>query len=633
MKTATAFLVLGLLAALPVNVMAAPDGPPRGEQIVTGSRLGLPPRETGKAFTVLDRTALGRSGLAYAADALRHVPGLAVSRAGGFGGLTQLRIRGADGNHVLVLIDGVEVAPAASGEFDLSSLLTAGIERIEVVRGPESGIYGSNAVAGVVQIITRGNGPSGFGGSLEGGSYGTYQGAAHGRISGGRGFLALNGAYRRTDGFSVSPAGHEKDGDENLTLGGRGRLILSGRLRLDANLRYTDKNTQTDDQDFSGGPLQGTVIDSAGESDTRDLSGGVTGTLSLLDGDWVSTAGLSYADNEVLGYSFGAYGSASTRRKLTASSSYHMDLGRTAHTFLAFIEHERETYRNTMPQAPSQEAKQDRGMLGFGAEYHVGLMERLHLTGALRHDDNEDFRDATTYRLSAAYLAGAGSRLHASLGTGVTNPTFFEQFGFLPSSFTGNPDLAPEKSKGWDLGLEQTVANERLTLDATWFHSVLQDEITPLFPSVINATGRSRREGVELSLNARPVRGLEIAGSYTYVRAHDPDGSREIRRPKHMGSLDVTYLFPGEAFTLYLGAVYNGRMLDDDYRGGFTPVKTALQAYWLVNAALTYRVSPHVELFGRIDNLADETYQELLGYAAPGISGFAGVRLRYNAGP
>jgi len=646
LMASTAMATLGLVLAS-TTVTAQEREPDMSgimdEQIVTGSHVPLQRRQIGSAVTVLDTDFLKDAQLPYAAEALRHVPGVAISRTGGFGGLTQLRLRGAEGNHVLVLIDGVEVAPAGSGEVDLSSLLTADVERIEVLRGPQSGIYGSNAMAGVVQIFTRSNGPSGLTASFEGGSFGTYQATGSGRISGERGFLTLNGAYRESDGFSISPTGTEKDGDENLTLGGQGRLELTDTLRLDASIRYVDKDSDSDDQDFSGGPMQGLVIDSDSYTNTTDLSGHVGGTLSLMDDKWVTNAYGNFTDNKSLGYSGSQYGSKSSRQEFGLTSSYRFETGQIAHTLVGFIDHERESYRNTFPYDPSQIPTQKRELLGIGAEYHIDLMQGLYLSGAVRHDDNDNFENATTYRLSAAYMVDAtGSRLHASYGTGVTNPTFTEQFGYSPGQYVGNTALTPEKADSWDLGIEQQLVEDRLIVDVTYFHSTLKDEIVSGFnndlmlPTSVNDAGRSKRKGIEVSLTARPVEGLQINGAYSYVDSTDPDGTREVRRPTSTASLDISYAFPGDRLTLYLGGIYNGKQLDNDYRNyfinGFMAEKTALGSYTVVNASANYRVTDWLEVFGRVENMTDEDYQEVLGYATPGISGFAGIRVRYNAG-
>lgn len=222
------------------------------------------------------------------------------------------------------------------------------------------------------------------------------------------------------------------------------------------------------------------------------------------------------------------------------------------------------------------------------------------------------------------------TRFHASYGTGVTNPTFVEQFGFVPGTFVGNPNLRPEKAKGFDVGIEQRLLDDRLVLDVTCFNSTLEDEIISLFPSVENDVGESDREGVELS--ARFILGaVSIGGSYTYLDAEDPDGTREVRRPRHQGSFDVSGKFgPEQRGSFSAGLIYNGRMLDSDFRNyfnnGFVTEKSPLESFTVVRAAASYRITDTLELFGRIENAFDEEHQQSISYATPGRAVYGGLR-------
>ena len=612
-------------------VVAAPAFAQVEEQVITGSRLPQPLTGDGSARSIIDAADISASGLAYVSDMLRTLPGLAVSQVGGAGGLTQIRLRGAEANQVKVFIDGVEASPAGSGEFDFSSLLAEDVQRIELVRGAQSGVYGSNAMAGVIEITTMGKGASGLSASLEGGTYGTAGESGTARYSGDTGFLTLAAAHRASKGFSVAPGGAVRDGNRNFTVSARGSIDLSDRFSIEGNLRRADARVETDDQDFSGGPLQGQIIDSNAFSQTTDLTAGLKGVWRLAGGASVTTLSGTFGQSDASGFSGGDYGSRSTRRTLTLSSRYGFEAGGLGHQLLVFGESERETFRNTMPFDASQAATQRRDLWAIGAEYRLQAGEALTVSSALRHDVNDAFADATTFRLAGAYdLAAGHSRLHASVGTGVTNPTFFEQFGFLPSSFTGNPDLKPEKSTGWDAGVTQSLFGGDLSIDLTYFEATLKDEITPLYPSVVNATGQSRRNGLEATLTAHPTRNLKIDAAYTLVSAREADGSREVSRPRVSASLGLTWRPKDGRTNLHLGATYTGAQLNYDYRAGFTPIRTWLDDYLLVNAAVSYQVSPSLDLYSRVENLADASYQEVLGYASAGRAAFAGLRLRHG---
>jgi vitamin B12 transporter len=558
---------------------------------------------------------------------------VAVNQAGSFGQLAQVRIRGAEADHTLVLVDGIEVSAIGQGEFDFSSLMAANIERVEVLRGPQSGLYGSNALAGVINVITRGGEGPLLDAAVEGGSFGTIMGRGAMTLGNRETFLAASGAVRSTRGISAAEVGEEPDGDRNITAYLRGGYAIAPFARLDGSFRFVDKDTETDAFDFSGGPLQGRAIDDDSFSDTQEVSGSLALTLTPTQNVETVFTG-AYAEAELVGGNgdTASFGSRGDRLKLGGRLSLIFDTGaELGHALTAFADYERETYRNTFPFDPTQAPEQRRAMRGLGAEYRLALFERLFLKAALRHDDSSRFADARTYSLTGSWVIGStGSRVHASYGKGVTNPTFSEQFGFNPGQFVGNPALLPEEAKGWDIGVEQRFGDAVL-VDVTYFSSKLTDEIIALFPTVVNDRGESDRKGVELA--ARVDLGwLDLGGTYTWLDAADPNGTREVRRPEHQASFDASADFGSEQRgNLNFGVIYNGQMLDTDFRdyfaNGFVSQKTALEEFFVLRAAATYRILDQLELFGRVENLLDEEYQEVISYATPGLSAYGGVRV------
>lgn len=604
--------------------------------MVTGSAAPVEREKVGNTLTVIEGETIETRHTAYLQDALREVPGVSVNQGGSFGGQTQVRIRGAEGNHVLVLVDGIEVAATGSGEFDFSSLLAGNIDRVEVLRGPQSGLYGSNALAGVINVITKGGDAPTFDGAAEYGAFDSIFGRAGVTVGNRDTFISANGVYRETDGISSAAIGSEADGDRNFTGHLRGGVRLSEAVRLDGSLRFVDKDTQTDGFDFSGGPLQGLAVDDDSYSNTQDWSGGAALTLVPV-ARWETVFSATFSDDESVGGSGGAdtFGSKGDRLKLAARSTYSFDTPSfvdATHSLTAFVEHEEEGFRNTFPFDPSQVARQERDMLGFGAEYRLDLLDSVFLRGAVRHDDNEAFEDVTTFSVTGSWvIRSSGTRVHASYGTGVTNPTFFEQFGFVPGTFVGNPNLVPERAEGFDIGVEQRFLGNRALVDLTYFNSTLEDEIIDAFPSVANDFGESDREGVEVS--ARVNLGMfDVGGSYTYLDASDPDGTAEVRRPKHQASFDVSGRFGLEARGgVSAGVIHNGRMLDNDFRNfftnGFVPEKNPLGSYTVVRLSASYRITDSLEVFGRLENALDEDYQETVSYAKPGRAAYGGVRI------
>ncbi len=600
---------------------------------------GLEPVEAeklGSAYTVITGKELEQRQIRHAGDALRSVAGIAVNRSGGVGSLTQMRIRGAEGNHVAVFIDGVEVNSLDFGEFDFATLLAADIDRIEVLRGPQSGVYGGNALAGVINIITRkGAGPARVTAGAEAGSFNTSELTANASGGSDRGYFSASGVRRKTDGYNIARGPGENDASEQTALFVRGGLALTENFRIDAVGRRQDNRTDID-QDVN---FDGLLDDASGEVNLREQTfGRVTATLDLFDKALTQKLFAEYFEDDFSARS-GIYGNSrndGSRRKLGYQATYNFatpSLLNARHGLTGFIEHKEETFETS--SAPGQTyTREQTGVVG---EYRGEFLNSFFLTANLRQDFNDAFEDALTYRATAAYLVrGTGTRFHASYGKGITNPTFFEQFGVF-GGFVGNPGLKPEESLGWDAGVEQTFLGGRAVLDVTYFRADLKDEIVfqtltsfpnPFTYTYVNADGTSKRQGVEVQLTLKPIDGLTITGSYTYTDSTGPDGSREIRRPEHAASLNAAYAFADGRALINLGLIYNGQM--DDIVFSFPLTRVALDDYLLVNLSGSYRLDENVTLFARAENLLDEKYEEVFGYSSAPVSAYAGVKITFS---
>ncbi|MEQ9571427.1 MAG: TonB-dependent receptor [Nitratireductor sp.] len=271
----------------------------------------------------------------------------------------------------------------------------------------------------------------------------------------------------------------------------------------------------------------------------------------------------------------------------------------------------------------------------FVGEYRGEFLDQFSVNAALRRDDNDAFSDATTYSLSGAWrIPGIDTRLHASLGTGVTNPTFFEQFGYLPTQFIGNPGLLPEESFGWDVGVEQGFFGGMLIVDLTYFNQDLTNEIATAYdgplPTPVNLDGRSERQGVEVAATVDLFNGFTATASYTYTDATEQavaGGPRlvEVRRPRHSGSLNAAYRFYDNRARVFGEVVVNGEMLDLDF-STFPSSRVRLKPYTVVNVGGSFRFNETVEGFARIENLFDEEYEDVLGYNSQGLVAFFGLK-------
>jgi vitamin B12 transporter len=602
-----------------------------------GGATGIDARKIGSAVSVVTGDQLRVQKIPYVADALRSLPGVSVSRTGGLALKTQVRIRGAEANQTLVIIDGVEANDTMNGEFDFSELSTEDIERIEVLRGGFSGLYGSGAAGGVINIVTRGGrGPLTIAAFGEGGSFNTRAGGV--RASAGSdkvwGSISLSG--READGFNIAPQGDEDDGAKLTTFNMRAGVEVMPGLVLDGSLRQVHENGDRDIQEpFPS--VSGVQFDSPAVFNEETFLGSLRLRWDSADGIWTQTARVTRneaerSDDDKAGFFTGNEGTRLTYiydvtgRFNTGSSLRHILTG--------FIDHEEETFISSSFSTdpffpfPADNTENERSRQGYAFEYRGEYFDRLFLTGVVRHDNNDSFEDFTTWRTSLSVdLSQFGLRPHASTGTSVKFPTMFEQFGSIPGFFTPNPNLLPEESFGWDAGVEFTIIPNRATVDVTYFKADLENQIQGFFFPV-NLPGISHRQGVEVGGRFAVTPGLTLGASYTYLDATDPDGSRSIRRPEHSGRLDVDYTFDDGRARINAAAMYNGEMLDTNF-GPFPSVDVTLDDYLLLNVAASYRISPGVELYGRVENLLNEDYQEVYGFETADIAAYAGLRFTY----
>jgi vitamin B12 transporter len=608
----------------------------QGESQTSGSTEGVPADDVGSAVSVVTGAQLKAQQIRHAADALRSLPGVEVSQQGTPNNLTVVRIRGAESNHTLVLIDGVEVNSTANdGFFDFSSLDAEEIKQIEVLRGPQSGLYGTGAIGGVINIITNeGKGPLTIRARGEAGAFNTRDGAL--QLSGDddrlHGSIMIQG--NQTDGFNISPIGNEDDGGKLSTFAFRGGVALLDNLKVDGTLRMSDNRA---DRDGFNGVLNGLAVasDEASYFDNRLWVGNLQATLDTFDGHWSHTIRVNRAETN--NFDFDAGTLAQTRNisddlKYGYLTTYRLEdpaLPNMRHYFTGLIERTNEEFE--MPSDPTAPDR-SRNRTSFVGEVRGEYFNALSLSGTVRRDDNDIIEDFTTWQTAGSLkLPGTPFRLHSSAGTGVKYASLSEQFGTF-ASFVPNPNLKPETAFGWDGGLETTLLPGRATLDVTYFNSTLTDEIDfrtlpGFFFQPFNRDGESTRRGIEVGGRYLVFKDLTLGASYTCLDAKDDTGQREIRRPPHAGRLDASYTFGGGRGNFNVAAIYNGVMPDNAFDAAtFDPVHVDLASYWLVNLAASYEVSPGVVAYGRVQNALDEHYQEVFGYETAGLAAYAGLR-------
>lgn len=631
-----------MLALLPLLAAAAalaePPQPRLETIVVTASRTPVTLQRSGSAVSVLTRRDIDAHQAVTLTGLLREVPGIAISQSGSLGAQTQLRMRGGEANHVLVLIDGVEANdPAIGDEFQFEHLLTDDIEKVEIVRGPQSALWGSDAVSGVINIITK-RGARGLSasGRIESGSFGTADAGA--RVSYGSDSLSLaaDASYLDTAGTNISRSGSEKDGYRDDTLNLTARFSPRPSRHFDFFARQTDSAKQLDAIDPATGlPADADRLTDATEQYLR--AGASFAPSSLLTQSvkvtWLGTSTRNFADGEPNGdYAAGKLG-----LYYQANFAWPGPLGQRL-TLAADTERVGFHQRGTATAFGDPNQTQHMSTAGYVAEYRASPGERFDLSAAVRYDTSSAFRSATTYRLSASYLHSAsGTHIRASVGTGQKAPTFIERFGYFSDVFLGNPALEPETSRGWDLGVDQTLGGH-LSLSATLFDQDLEHEIEGFVfdpaaarYTAVNGDGASRRKGLELALTAAPAAGVSVRASYTYTRSTQPDATGlqrpEARRPRNTGAIDVGYA-PSAKVRLNANLAYVGARYDSFFPPYPLPVRRMrLASYYLVGLAGSYRLGPRIEIVGRIDNALDASYEDVIGYATPGRGVYFGVRV------
>ena len=628
-----ALAALSILLAYRSHPVSAADSDALAEPValptvvVTPTRLPTPENEVGSSITVITDEEIQRKQQRTLPDALRDVPGLNVVQNGGPGGLTSVFIRGANSNQTKVFIDGIDATDPATGTFNFEHILTWDIERVEVVRGPQGGLYGADAIGGVINIITkRGSGPGQFAGSLEGGTFGTFNQNARASTAAERYNFYFDFAHFRSSDTPVTPSdlvlpGRSVQGDsyDNKTFSGRFGANLTDNFDIGVVTRYIDTSLLFTGDDFLGPESL--------KSTEKDEQLFTRGTAHLVSFDGVLDQTVGFAYTKFNQRDFDPNPPAPTpsffngdRRKADWQADIKLMPGQIL-TFRA--EHQRDEITN-----PVAEITDNAGMV----QLQYSISDRFFNAVSVRYDSYDTFGAQPTFRIAPTFqIPETGSRLKGSVGTGFKAPTLADLFQNFPSfNFFGNPNLKPETSTGYDLGFEQTFLEERVQLGATYFHNDIDNLIT------INDTGTSLQNvgeattyGVESFLTYTPWEPLTLRADYTFLIAMDDITDQELlRQPKHKASLNAAWHVT-EAAVLSATLLYVGPWVDANRAGTMSGVPA--NGYTIVNLAGSYDLSQGLTAYARIDNLFDLRYQDPVGFLRPGFGIFAGLRVALDA--
>lgn len=608
------------------------------ELVVTATRSPQPIEKVGASVTVLTTEAIVASQATSAVELLAQTPSVSFVRNGGPGTATSLNIRGAETQHTVVLIDGVKLNDPSStqGGYNSGSLLIGDVSRIEVLRGAQSTLWGSQAIGGVVNIVTA-EPSKAFesNASAEGGARDTaYVRAAAGGVAE-RVSWRLAGSYYTTDGFSASSLGKEKDGYQNTGVSGRVRVALSETVSAEVRSVYSQGRYDFDG--FAGDSPE------FGRTNELVIYSGLN--FSLLDGRWNNRLAYGYTDTDreninparpAVPLTFDAAGK---NKRFEYQGVFAVSDTLTA-SFGAESEKSRMRTRSPLLTRPNPAFSTGRvGVDSIYGQVQAQIAPGLTVTGGLRHESHDIYGDHTLGQVSAAWALNSGATvLRASFGQGFRAPGLYELF-----SEYGNLTLEPEAFDSWDAGVEQRLLAGKAKVSATVFKREADNEIRFFSCTQASTDGlcrpagvfrfgyyrnvlKTETTGVELIGQLDVTNRLTLTGNYTYTDAETGSGSAAgkqlTRRPKDLVNLSASYRWPIGLSTT-IAARHVGKTFNNDAN------TVVVKAYTLVDLRASYPINARLDVFGRVENAFDETYQTILNYGAPGRGAFVGLRARF----
>jgi vitamin B12 transporter len=612
--------------------------------VVTANRIEQPLSRVGDSVTVITAQEQRRSQRTSVSDLLAMTPGVTVARNGGIGGLTTLFIRGAESHQTVVLIDGVKMndPSQATGGFNFGDLLTDEYSQIEVLRGPQSTLWGSQAIGGVINIVTpTPEGPLSGAISAQGGAHET--GFVRGHVQAGNERFAwrVAGDYLTTDGISAYDrdlGGREDDSYRHVGFSARGIYYITDNASAEVRSTWSDGRSE-----FDGFPAPAfRFADTLEYGNTEELVTYAGLNLTAFDGVLENRIGFSYTDTDrrnidprsPVPVTFDAYG-RNKRWEYQGTLQFN-----DAISAIVGLESERSelssvspTTFDPNPPGLAGDVQQDSAY----AQLTVTPIEVLTISAGLRYDDHDTFGDHTTARASAAWSVTPSTILRTSYGEGFKAPTLYQLY-----SQYGNLGLDAEEAEAWDAGVEQRLFANKLTVAATYFRRDTNNMIdfVSCFDDVVPArcttqpdgyydnVQKAESKGVELSLVAQLTERLALNANYTSMdsenvaRGSDFFGRSLKRRPDETANAQVSYEWPVK-LTTAVAVQHAGRSYDNDTN------TVVLDGYTLVDFRASYAVSESLEVFGRVENAFDENYETIRRYGTLGRTYYGGVRLSF----
>ena len=611
-----------------MDIAQPPENP--SAIVITASRLPERVNDSAASSSIVDTALLERLGEPSITAFLRLLPSTSVAVGGPAGSFTQVRIRGAEANHTLLFVDGIRANDPAAGNEPRFELLNADIaSRIEQVRGPQSALWGSEAIGGVIAVDGSDALATGASGTIEAGSFGFRRAAGSASYGGDRVGVALAYGHSEADGIDSFDGHGDRDGFVSNALRGVARWTPAAKLNLTASGFLLEGKNDYDSTD----PFTYLRADTLDRTKNRIVAGRVGATYGEAGDPWQASLSGSILGSRNINLLGDDEINRTKGRRTTvdAQVSRGFATGTVDHLLIVAASGETEHFIASDVGfggfTDQSRSRQHRALTG---EWHATIAKRIVTDVAVRRDLFNRFKDATTARASLLVHVTPELSLAASYGSGIAQPTFFDLYGFFPGSFVGNPSLRTETSRGFELSAR--ARRGAFAGSLTFYRQHLRDEIVGTYDpgtflsSAANADGTSKRQGFEAEVRWSHGPALRIAATYSYLDASEPvvgtGQVREVRRPRHGGSVTIDGVHGKLSYGASVACV--GTRDDFDFDVG---QRVNLSSYWLAGARVGYAVRAGVELFARIANAFDDRYQDVVGYRTEGRSGYVGLRL------
>jgi vitamin B12 transporter len=623
------FAVFVALSMPAMGVRAAEEFP--DTLVVTATRVPTPELEVASSITVVSAEDIAARQYQTLPDVLKQVPGLNLVQTGGPGGQTSVFMRGTNSNHTKVLVDGIDVSDPSNsgGAFDFGQFLTQDIEKVEILRGPQSGLYGSDAIGGVINIITKsGAGPTQLNARIEAGSFDSFN--QSGGVSGSaeQFHYAANVEHMHSGEIPVTPLellapGERRIDDyyDNFTASTKLGFDLSEHADLGLVARYTDTHLRITGENFDLFPAPDQPDSAQSPNNTVQFYARASAHWGSFAGLLDQTLGAAYSNVKTSDFSPENPRSDTFGERVKFDWQGIIQIAKDEKLVLG-AEHQRDEITSPILASTRIDSGYVELQSGFAGQFFDAL--------SLRFDDNDRFGSKLTYRFAPEYLlTESGTKIKSSIGSGFKAPTLNQLFQSFPDfGFFANPNLKAESSLGWDVGFEQALASNALHFGATYFRNDIKNLITDNveFTTDINV-GRARTEGIESFVSYQPLQSLLLRLDYTYTQAEDEIARQELlRRPKHKASLNAAWAASSQ---LALNATLLSVSSWIDGNRDFSVEPLTAPGYTIVDLAGSYDLAVHWAVYARIENLFDRRYQNPDGFLQPSRGVFAGIKTKF----